>query len=123
MPHPPRCFGIGSESIRRTFRGEVVTQDADDATVTLLPHCSSASATCDLFLVHVGEDEEARRGKGKGKDKGREEAREGARVGAEVGAKVRVRVRVRVGERQHHKQPKSRQYDLNLQFNTHPIHI
>ena len=39
--------------------GEVVTQDADDAAVTLLPHRSSASATYDLVLVHVDEDEEA----------------------------------------------------------------
>jgi hypothetical protein len=56
---------IGSESIGRALGGEVVTQDADDAAVTLLSHHSSASATYDLVLVlvlvlvHVGEDEEA----------------------------------------------------------------
>ena len=59
----PRCLRIGSESIGRALGGEVVTQDADDAAVTFLPHRSCASATYDLILVlvlvHVGEDEEA----------------------------------------------------------------
>ena len=55
---PPRCLGIGSESIGRAFGGEEVTQNADDTAVTLLPHRSYASATYDLVLVHVGEDED-----------------------------------------------------------------